>query len=266
MKLSLILILTMAAMIAGATPNDGDSKNGYFWYEDPPEPIEKDPEKKENHQKPSIPSHEAMMDMHPDDLHELLEETRKYAVYSRDVKDVVDYYRVQDAVRRKAAAFTSLTSLAMLQNPELNARSQYAVTTPGKNARKQQLDSFVSTKLAENRSRFALGFFVRETCGVCAAQRPTLQYFQDKHGWIVQEIDIDERPDIAHRFNVRVTPMIILIERGTSRWQNIAVGAESLSMIEQNTYRSIRLLQGDVDPQQFYTNEATQDGFFDPGA
>lgn len=266
MKISFILILSMVAVIATGSQNNPDRKNGYFWYEDPPKPKEDAETERKEYPKPSIPSHEAMMDMHPDALHKLLEDSRKYAVYTRNVDDVVDYYKVQDAVRRKAAAFTSLTSLAMLQNPELNARSQYAVTTPGKNARKQQLDSFVSTKLAENRSRFALGFFVRESCGVCAAQRPTLQFFQDKHGWIVQEIDIDERPDIAHRFNVTVTPMIILIERGSSRWQNIAVGAESLSMIEQNTYRSIRLLQGDVDPQQFYTNEATQDGFFDPGA
>ena len=266
MKISLVLILSILAVTATGSENNADHKNGYFWYEDPPDPQEEAETESKTYPKPSIPSHEAMMDMHPDDLHKLLEDSRKYAVYSRNVDDVVDYYKVQDAVRRKAAAFTSLTSLAMLQNPDLNARSQYAVTTPGKNARKQQLDSFVSTKLAENRSRFALGFFVRESCGVCASHRPTLQFFQDKHVWIVQEIDIDERPDIAHRFNVTVTPMIILIERGSSRWQNIAVGAESLSMIEQNTYRSIRLLQGDVDPEQFYTNEATQDGFFDPGA
>ncbi|MFO1259275.1 MAG: conjugal transfer protein TraF [Gammaproteobacteria bacterium] len=238
-----------------------DEKHGYFWYEDI---SSNKPEKIEQYPKPVMPSPEAMMTMHPAELRKLLKKHLEYSAYTLKPDDVANYYTVQDVVRRKSAAFTAVSGQVMLEHPELNAKSAYPTTTASRNVKKQQHEEIIQTKLNAKRDRYAFGYLTREDCSYCVVMRQTLKHFQDKHHWRVEEFDLGKHPEIAARFNASVTPMLIMIEKGSQRWVPVAVGAEPLSTIEQGAYRAIRMLEGAIRPEQFYTNENMQGGFFDP--
>lgn len=264
------LALCLSTHTCLANTETDTQKKGYHWYQDPVKPEKEKPLEQEQkpaettYRAPPVPPLREMIKMHPDHLAKLLEEHRKYAVYTLDAQDVANYYIVQDAVRRKSAAFTALTSVVMLENPKLNARSAYPVSTSARSAARKNKDQQIARKLAANRQRYALGFFTSPTCSYCVSQKPALEYFKENHRWTVKEIDITARPDIATRFNVTTTPMLILMERGSKRWQPVAVGEEPASVIELRTYQGIRLLQGEIQRHQFDTTESQKNGFFDP--
>ena len=261
------VLICLQLLVAGslnAATDDKPDKQGYWWYEEPVIESEEEMLEVQEFPTPPLPSQETMMKMHPTQLEELLDQHRDYAVYKLTPETTANYYKVQDVARRKSRAFTSLSSYAMLQNPELNARGAYPVNNPGRKELKRNNELLINNKIARFRNNYALVFLTAESCPYCKVQRSTLKYFRDRHGWTIKEIDIERVPDAALRFNTRVTPMTILIERNSERWMPITVGVESLSVIEQNTYRAIRLMRKEISPEQFFTNENQDGGFFDP--
>ena len=81
----------------------------------------------------------------------------------------------------------------------------------------------------------------------------------EKEGVDVVRIDIDKNPEAVARFAIQTTPMTLLIERNSERWLPIAVGVEPIPTLENNVYRSIRLLRGEVDEKQFMVNEYAEE-------
>lgn len=93
-------------------------------------------------------------------MQELLDKTRDYAVYKLSPDAVLDYYKVQDATRRKASAFTNLTGYVMLDNPSLNAAQDYPITNPG-NAEKQRERQESKNKVLQKIAMNTLCYFYR---------------------------------------------------------------------------------------------------------
>lgn len=238
-------------------------KGGWYWNDIRKTPEETEEERSE--ELPPLPSQEAMMEMHPEEIKKMLEERLAFAVWKLTPSAVTDYYRVQDIARRKAKGFTALTKVALLQTPELNARTQFASTKPGQQAFRQDRRAQIGKSLVALRDRHALGFFTKRGCKYCEVQRAALMRFAEKHQWQVVEIDVDERPDQAVRFDVKVTPFTIVIDRESEKWAPVAVGAVSVPEIEANTYRAVRLMRGEISPEQYYMLESQRGGFFDPG-
>lgn len=240
-------------------------EKGYFWYKEPPKEKEdkdlKDFQKKE----PIHYSQEELMKMHPDFIAKILDEHHKYAIQTLKEEDYKNYMLVLDVARKKAAAATSLHSIAILNNPELNPNSQYPITNSGRTSKKRNDENAITVRLRSESSSYALGFFISPTCGYCKDQLPSLKLFQDKTGWEVTEIDITQRRDLAERFDITSTPQLVLIKRNSQLWKKVAVGVESLPKIEQNTYKTIRLIEGEISPSQFNTIETQDNGFFDTG-
>ena len=255
--LLLTLLLTTTDLYAD------EIKRGYYWGETPP-PKEEPKEDETRKPLPSPPPSSEIMKMHPDDVEKLIDDYLKQAVWLQTPESVTDYYKVQDAARRKAAGFTSVTSLVMLENPDLNGASQYPTNKPGRIAETKQYAQLVQSKLQTLTEQFGLAMFSSPTCPYCDAEREILRYLQSKHALDITEIDVTERPDLEARFNVTVTPMVIIIERGTDRWMPVAVGVESAAGLEQNIYRAARYLRGETQPQQFLMPEHKRGGFFDP--
>ncbi len=255
-----LLLLSSAATTAFAD----EVKRGYYWGEKPP--PKEEPEKKEAPRQPlpAPPPSSEIMKMHPDDVKKLMDDYLKQAVWLQTPESVADYYKVQDAARRKAAGFTAVTSLVMLENPELNGASQYPINKPGRLAENKQVAELVQSKIQAIRDQFGLAMFSNPSCGYCDAQREILRYLRAKHGLDISEIDVTQRPDLEARFNVTVTPMVILIQRDSDRWMPVAVGVESAAGLEQSIYRAARYLLGETQPQQFLMPEHKRGGFFDP--
>lgn len=259
MKASIILILVHLFISISYASNS--NKNGYWWGEKPP--IEKTEEEKIE-PPPPLPPFEEMMKWHPKKMKKMEEVYRDHAVYTRDPEHVKNYWTVVDVARRQARGFTAVTGYVMMNNPEMNAKTQNPITNAGRTAKRQIHDNEIQKRLLDSRKDFALVMFSQPNCPYCETQRSTLKYFTGKYYWPVKEIDITKRPDLAAKYNVNITPVTILIAKNKEDWMPISVGADSVPNVADNTYRAIRLMNDEIDPEMFYTPEYMEGGFFDP--
>ena len=268
----LFMLIVSAANSQEVCEMDENSERRGFWHyrncseedrEPEPEKEERIPEYTEP---PPLPPRTELMKMHPLQLKGLIDEHLNFAIWKQTPEATENYYILTDIARRKAAAFTALSKFVMMTRPELNARSQYPVTQEGRNISKKTHQQRINRTLDEHSAVYGIAMFSQKSCDYCRAQLNTLKLFQDKHHWSMVVIDKDENPELAARYNVTVTPYTIIIEKNSSRWLPVSVGAEPLPDIENGVYRAIRYLNGDINPQQYITNEEDVGGFFDPEA
>ena len=241
--------------------SDGTIKRGWNWYEAPPITEEADPDIAT---KPVVPPIDQLRRMTPEAIGDIMEQQLAYAIASEEVAEVATYYTLLDFVRRRSRTFTALTSIAMLQNPALNARTDYPVTNAGRTVKSRERKVERNQRLVREGHGYALIMFSSEGCGFCNVQWGTIQAFKDATGWAIRRLDIAEFPGRAARFNIEATPTTILIEKGSDAWFPVSVGVESLPVISDNAYRAIRLLSGEINQQQFFNYESDDGGFFDP--
>lgn len=248
------------ASVHAATPAR-DTRQGYWWYQTPaPVPVEDDVGALT---KPAIPPMSELARWTPPRIRKLIEEQRDYAATVLTVEAVADFWRLQDFARRKARAFAGVTQLAMLQHPELNSRSANPMVGDARAGMTAEKDALRQRYLRSRSQEFALVMFSRVSCGYCRVQWPIIQRFQDETGWQVTLQDIDQRPDLGRRFGVEVTPTTMLIRRGSQQRMVIATGIEAYPTLVQTAYQAVRLLSGDIRPEQFLTGAGEENGFFD---
>lgn len=237
-----------------------DAKCGYWFYKEPP--SENDAEKQTALQPP--PAEAALLQLKPAEFQKLLDDYLGQALTSMQPEHVKWYYELQDFARRRSRAFMNVSQLVMLQNPDLNMNTAYPASPPGINARVAERQTDLDARLALEREGAALVLLSRASCGMCEAQRGTLKYFQQKHGWEVREFDLGEHPEIATRFATNFTPTTIVIFRGSADWMPVAVGVETVPKIEEGVYNALRMLHGETTPQQFGTPQFQDGGILDP--
>jgi conjugal transfer pilus assembly protein TraF len=250
--------LVLPAMAGAAEP----SKQGYWWYETPPETAAAAPEP-ETLVKPAIPPMAELASWTPPKIRKLIEQQRDYAATVLTIDAVSDFWRLQDFARRKARAFAGVTQLALLQNPELNARSANPMVGDARAEMTAEKDALRRRYLRSRSQEFALVMFSRAECGYCRVQWPIVQRFQDETGWQVALKDLGQQPDLGRRFGVEVTPTTMIIRRNSQQRMVIATGVEAYPNLIQTAYQAVRLLSGDIRPEQFLTGAGEENGFFD---
>ena len=246
----------------GLTAHPG-SKQGYWWYQAPPMPSEPAADDTARPKKPVIPPMAELATWTPPRIRKLIEDQRDYAATALTVDAVADFWKLQDFARRKARAFAGLTQLAMLQHPELNSKSANPMVGDARSELTAYKDDVRRTYLRSHANEFALVMFSRSTCGYCRVQWPIVQRFQEDYGWQVILMDIDRRPEVAQRFGVEVTPTTMVIRRNSPQRMIVASGVEAYPNIAQMAYQAVRLLLGDIRPEQFMTGAGEEGGFFD---
>jgi conjugal transfer pilus assembly protein TraF len=247
----------------GSSTHRGTLKQGYWWYQAPPPKPTEEKAESDAVVKPEIPPMAELATWTPPRIRKLIEQQRDYAATVLTVDAVADFWRLEDFARRKARAFAGVTQIAMLQHPELNSKSANPMVG---DARDRLLASKEETRrsyLRAHANEFALVMFSRSTCGYCRVQWPIVQRFQDEIGWQVTLMDIDRRPGIGERFGVEVTPTTMVIRRNSQQRMVIATGVEAYPNLMQTAYQAVRLLSGDIRPEQFLTGAGEEDGFFD---
>lgn len=257
------ILLAAAAQAQDTAPRAGATKQGYWWYEVPRPPDkaqEKDPDAL---RKPVIPPMAELATWTPPKISKLIIEQRNYAATVLTVDAVADFWRLQDFARRKARAFAGVTQIAMLQHPELNSKSANPMVGDARSEMTAEKDAIRRQYLRAHANEFALVMFSRSTCGYCRVQWPIVQRFQEEMGWQVTLMDIDKRPDVRERFGVEITPTTMLIRRNSRQRMVIASGVEAYPNLAQMAYQAVRLLTGDIRPEQFMTGPGEDAGFFD---
>jgi conjugal transfer pilus assembly protein TraF len=256
------LMATSLVAAAPVSPPPAPVKQGYWWYEPVAKAEQPGPEVSKL-VKPVIPPMAELATWTPPRIRDLIAAQRDYAATVLTVDAVADFWRLEDFARRKARAFAGITQIAMLQHPELNATSANPMVGDARAELTAEKDAVRRTYLRGRSQEFALVMFSRSTCGYCRVQWPIVQRFRDEMGWQVTLMDVDRRPDVAQRFGVEITPTTMIIRRGSAQRMVIASGVEAYPNLIQTAYQAVRLLSGDIRPEQFMTGAGEEGGFFD---
>ena len=235
-----------------------ERKQGWYWYQK--EPAK---QKKQNHgfstrrKLPHLSDYtiKELWNMYPDDFQALLNIFMKKAVQKPTEKNILDYLTMQDIARRKSVAYASVMSYVEQKHPELSNKTVYPITAPGQAAVVKMRTREQDQAILSARNQFALVMFTRQGCDFCRSQKSILAYFVNKYGWPVRMIDIEKHPNMAARFNITMTPTIILVERKSGKYMPISVGVISMSELSLKLYRTIRYLRGEITPQQWFMHD-----------
>lgn len=249
-----------------------DTKHGWFWYEDPPPGQEKqisvlEPVEKPTQHRPSLEHYtiDELWNMYPDDFQELLNVLQKKAVQTPTEQNIMEYLTMQDIARRKALAYTNATMYVTQKYSDLFNTSQvYPTSGPGITARVRMQQQEISQTISQAAANHALLLFTSPSCGFCKQQAQILSYFVDKYGWQVKPVDISRSPEAMARFNITITPTLLLIKKGQDASMTITTGVIALSELERKLYRAIRSLQGNTTEDNFLMYDFQKGSPLDP--
>ena len=243
-----------------------DAKQGWFWYEEPAPELEKETDPQVVRPVPLLTDYstEQLWDMHPDDFQALLMAFQKKAVQRPTEQNVFEYLTMQDLARRKAAAYANVASFVVQKYATLDVGRDYPVTAPGVIARVKMQKEEIAATIQTAAGDHALLYFYSPDCPYCVEQQQILRFFTDRYGWQVKGINVEENLSAAARFNITITPTLLLIGKGREEYIPVASGVVALEELERRLYRSIRLLNGQITPQGYSVYDFQKGGGLDP--
>jgi conjugal transfer pilus assembly protein TraF len=172
---------------------------------------------------------------------------------------------MQDTARRKALAYTNATMYVTQKYSELfNVNHVYPTAGPGITARVNMQNDEIFQTINRAGADHALLFFVSPGCSFCEKQVGILGYFVDKYGWQIKTVDISRNVNSAARFNITITPTLLLIKKGQDNYLSVASGVIAMTELERKLYRAIRLLQGNTGEETFLMYDFQKGSAFDP--
>jgi conjugal transfer pilus assembly protein TraF len=244
----------------------GDTKHGWFWYEDS-HPIEEMQREIIQRKAVSLNSYsiDDIWNMHPDDFQNLLDDLQKKAVQYPDEQNILEYLSMQDVARRKALAYTNVAMYVTQKHSDLfNVGQVYPSARPGITARVRMQQNEITQTIGTAGNNHALIFFVSPGCDFCEQQAQILAYFTDKYNWPIKIVDISRQIQAASRFNITITPTLLLVKKGADKSLTVSTGVITLSELERKLYRSIRSLQGNTQGDHFLMYDFERDTPLDP--
>lgn len=263
------VMIIVTPMLSFGKGSKEDGRWGWWWYEDPPaqdksQKGEKEP--KTDRVLPSMKDYtpETLWNMHPDDFQPLAKEFLKKAVQTPTVENVRDFYTMVDISRMKAHVFQNVAGVVWQKYPDLSLNADLPNAQIGRDAKLRISLIETENKLRSSASDFALIYFYSENCEFCKSQDAVLDKFYRKYGWEIKRVEIHEHPDLAERFDIKITPHLMLIYRESSDYFPVAIGVSSIDEIEDRIYRGMRLLSGEVSPESFTMYDFQKGGKLDP--
>ncbi len=254
--------------IQASVPYYTDYKRGWYWYEKEKAQTKKDKPAADVPPKPRLPAlkdytAETLWNMYPDDFQALLMDFQKKAVMSPTESNVAEYYHVQDIARRKSLAFANVTATVMQKYPELSVAKDYPTATPGRSALTRLQQKEMEKKIEGAAPDYGLVYFYSPTCQYCVEQEKIVGYFEERYGWEVKKIDVTQNAGLASLFNVTTTPTVVLVYRRSQDPITVSAGVVSLEDMEERIYRGIRLLSGEISPEEYSLYDFQRGSAFD---
>jgi conjugal transfer pilus assembly protein TraF len=258
----LFFSLTIASPTFGDDRFWDDGKRGYYWYEDPivdpeikalpteeeklpPSSISKVPE-------PDNYTYEALFDLYPDKFQVVIDQRLKHAVHKPTEESVKRFLEAADVAKKKSRLMANVAGYVALQNPQLTGESRYPINQPGRRAFIEKREKEVREILEQYHDRYAIVAFYQEGCSYCVAQDQMLEHFKFMYQWPVRKIDIHQDPQLAAKFNVSITPTLLLVSREKEDQMLLSSGVISFEDLTERVYRMVRILEGLSDPERFY--------------
>jgi conjugal transfer pilus assembly protein TraF len=255
------LIFVLPVFAEDMAPNEpqayyDDRQHGWYWYENDELPEEKEYK---------LPDMETLWNMHPDEFSDLREEVTKMAVQNPTEENVLNYIMLVDISKKKSVAFSSVVALVGQKNPAYAGNeSSYPNNAPGQRALREQREAEINQTIANSIDDFAIIMFTADGCGFCDSQSDILEYFNNMFGWPIRKVNINENPAMATKFQVEITPTLILVQRESGDFMPLSSGVISMSDLKSRVYRSIRHMKGGATPEQWFMHEYERDKGGDP--
>lgn len=276
---SFLILLFFSAVATGAVLDntksdqhfyDNSQKKGFYWYDDKVRdiPIEKTeeeittppPPEAEKEQDTIVNyNYEQLWALHPDIFAKELDRRMKLAIQFPTIENVYDYLEVQDVAKRKSVAFAGAMGYVSQLSPQFSGENNYPINVPGQKVLRNEMMSDDQEFLKSVKEDFALLVFMSEGCPYCDAQEPILDMFYASHGWNIKKLNIKEYPDIAEKYSITLTPSIIVVSRETQKAIPLTSGIVTLPELRDRLIRSVRMLNGEIVPEQWYTNKRSTD-------
>ena len=212
--------------------------------------------------KPPIYSHREIIEMHPIQLKKLYDEQLNWAMYTREVEDVLYYLKVLDAGRKKTAGFSAVSDFIGMKYPEMDSAGAYQTTIDGIKINDIEVNREIGQILFQYRNKYGLGLFVQSGCEYCVVAKNVMADFQSKTGWSVHIMDISKESGYKKTFNISMTPALVLIERNSKQYWPVIRGVHSLEYVTNRIYSLIRVINNEIKPSQFHVLPSQKDGFF----
>ncbi|HOS58866.1 MAG TPA: conjugal transfer protein TraF [Syntrophorhabdaceae bacterium] len=264
---------TAATVTKTQTEYYKDQKRGWYWNEKIPEPDKKKKKERkkvvdENSKKRFIPdmkdyTTEQLWNMHPDDFQDLLLAFHKKSVMAPTESNVKDYIYMQDIARRKSLAVTNVTAYVTQKYPEYNMVQDYPTALPGRGAMTRQQVAEVKDGIFRAKGKYGILYFYSPECEYCKEQSGILKYFIDKYGWDIKQVNINENPSVAARFNAQTVPYVVLVSRDKQDYMPISVGVVALDDMEYRLYKGVKLLSGEITPEEYSIYDYQKGGTLD---
>lgn len=249
---------------------DNSQKKGFYWYEDetreepeekaeevivipPPQEVQKEQSVINNY------TYDQLWVLHPDIFAKELDRRQKLAIQFPTVENVYSYLEAQDVAKRKSVAFAGAMGYVSQLNPQFSGENNYPTNVPGQNVLRNEIKTDDQDYLKSVKDDFALLVFMSKGCSYCDAQEPILDMFYASYGWNIKRLDIKEHSDIAGKYSITLTPSIIVISRKTQKAIPLTSGIVTLPELRDRLIRSVRMLNGEIEPEQWYTNKRSTD-------
>lgn len=279
MKRQTILIPLACLVLATTTAHAdyySDTQKGWWYGERPVEAEQEEqpaeakkpvaePEKPAPWVPPALSTYkyDDIWNMHPKEFTQLLSSYADKAVQEPSEANAKDYYELSEIARKKSQAFTNASQYVWQKYPELSVAKDYPVATPGNLARVSSISNEKSQVLKANKQNYALIYFWKPGCAYCDEQKNILKWFENKTGWIIKPVNIQENPQLAAKVGVELTPTLIMIKKDRDEHFPIASGVATAEEVEEKTYRAVRLLNGDLTPEDYSIYDFQRGGGFD---
>ena len=141
---------------------------------------------------------------------------------------------MQDVARRKALAYTNVAMYVTQKHSDLfNVGQVYPSARPGITARVRMQQNEITQTIGTAGNNHALIFFVSPGCDFCEQQAHILAYFTDKYNWPIKIVDISRQIQAASRFNITITPTLLLVKKGADKALTVSTGVITLSELER---------------------------------
>lgn len=112
----------------------------------------------------------------------------------------------------------------------------------------QNVDMYLKSYAQE----YAFIFFTKTGCSYCEDQKRILKTFTQNIPWNIKEVNISNRPDIGNRFDIEVTPTLVLIAKSTDKFVQLTEGVQSSGIIKRSAVKGIDLLKKSRPRKEMY--------------
>ena len=267
-KFFIAMMCLIAASGYAFANSDFKPDRGRYWGEIPKSEAEnkaeKEQDKKPQYTMPYVPPMAELMKWHPKDIRKLFTKVHEFHVMAPTLETARAVQEIKAVMNKKARAAAAVEQLAILNNPTQTGVAENAVNPSARSLQRQDKNATITSRIQSERQNYALIMLTQPGCSACQLQRNVLANFSDLFGWKIKEVNIIENPQASARFGVQVTPTTLIASRVNGQWQTVAIGSETLPAIENNIHQAIRLLSGEIRPDQWLTAPTQEKSLYDP--